>query len=247
MKEYTHSFITLVYNDCTEILKKEIEKNKDKFGKEFFDNFFNAKPKKSVRNKISFKEDFLIYKLFYPISEIQKSIDVINITASFIRTKNIILKRLPKKNYYEYHISNYFNELYIIRERLVSFINIIKKVYKTERNSIQIINELNDLKEQTIIGFKTYCKIRGEHIHGKRFNDNDLSDLNYFELLIKNNRKLKITIGDLINSQYVVIANKWYRKTVIDRKNLYSFFDLYFNKISQIILENGKIRIPRNL
>jgi len=94
--------------------------------------------------------------------------------SPFIKTK------IPSARYLNYHMHNYFNNVYILKGRMTAFLQKIKRSTKdieVKRATDLLINIIDEC-------FEKFGKIRHEHTHRVRYIDKDISRLENFEPLL---------------------------------------------------------------
>jgi hypothetical protein len=156
--------------------------------------------------------------------------------APFIRT------RVPGARYLNYHMHNYFNNVYILKERMTAFVQRIKRSSRDIEIKRGVDNEIANIDQF----FRNYGKIRNEHTHRVRYIDNGISVLETFEgayaSKLFNDRKL-IKKGH-VSMAYSEVKKSWLRFMKTSNISIHGFVSQYFDFITQLILDNnGSFRV----
>ena len=80
-----------------------------------------------VNRKLSPNEYFIANKLFRPLKEIADTIEAIENIPIFAMTFPYKRQGISRAIYLKYHVENYLNELYLLKNRLISYLNLIDK------------------------------------------------------------------------------------------------------------------------
>jgi hypothetical protein len=126
------------------------------------------------------EESFL--KILSGFSEIETAFQVLKDIPFYIKRFPSKHPSISKKRFLNYHIGNYLNENYILRERLVSYQKVITRMYKNHSRLTEMRKHVKKL-EILVSGFDRIVTIRGKHVHQERYDDEDLKRLNVYELM----------------------------------------------------------------
>jgi hypothetical protein len=145
-------------------------------------------------------------------------------------------KKITKLRNLSYHVENYFSELFILRERINTYLKKIRKSFKKDKNRQSIVSITNSFLIITKKVFSEPSKTRGRHIHETRFQDNEIRRLESLELLkLVNDGELKRIISPYFNFDYLLLKKKWKRRVkkmnVSFRKYLDTFGELLVNHL----------------
>jgi hypothetical protein len=156
--------------------------------------------------------------------------------SAFIRT------RIPDARYLNYHMHNYFNNVYILKERVTAFLQRIKRSSKDIEKKRAADSEIEIIDEY----FRSHGKIRNEHTHRIRYIDNDISTLETLEgaygSKLFNDRKL-VKKGHVLMA-YSEVKKSWLRFVKASNISISDFVSQYFDFIIQLILdEHGSLRV----
>lgn len=202
---------------------------------------------KALSQPLTREETFLSQKLLQPLSEIINSLEMIDDIIIYVR--NFPFKRhgISKVSYLRYHIANYLNELYILKNRLIAYVTTISRAYRKSENAQFVHDRLNPLSNIASEAFKDYGKVRGAHVHEERFTDNELERLASLELFSGSDDELGDLAHHIYKMTYKEIRKKWSDKITKDMENMHKIMNHYFEQFIEAVTENGKIKYPSNI
>lgn len=165
----------------------------------------------------------------------------------------LYLKKYPqnliwKSKFLEFVIVNYFNEVYILSKRLETYTKKIIRLYKKHPDIKKLEKIVLDFDRSLEDLFKNHNNNRrSEHVHERRFDDEDLSRLVYLEVLYHNGKNPN---NNFINTEYkkAIAFNKkkWLDNFEKSNKTYESFLDMYFTVIYSVVFDkNGNFRNPK--
>ncbi len=194
------------------------------------------------------REEVYYTKLLKEFGEINQSLNRIYIMKKYLgwtpNTKFIMLKF----DYLLYHIENYYNEIYILKNRLNSYLTLIVRLFRKDIKYKKIIEMANPIFEKSAISLKDMISIRGKHTHEFRFEDDEINkiDITNFMLQITEHHNSDVVAG-MFKSDYIEIRNKWKNIIIENNKKIENVVDVYFKGLNSFILDdNNKLVIPNN-
>ena len=136
---------------------------------------------------------------------------------------------------------NYFNNVYILKERMTSFLKRIKKSSKNSETK-RIADSFSAVVDKY---FENYGKIRNQHTHRIRYIYKDISRLETFEGYYSSSFNQPKTVKKShVSMAYSEVKKAWLRFVETSNKSLIDFVSKYFDFILKLILpENGSFRI----
>jgi hypothetical protein len=147
-------------------------------------------------------------------------------------------------SYLHYHIGNYLNELYILKNRLISYLNILKKAYaKTERNK-NVTEIMRPLLSAVSDTFDPRTNVRAHHIHEYRISNQDLDRLGTLYLLSKGNDQLHKIMRQLFFDDYRKVRKEWSDTMQKEIGEIKKLLDSYFSTLTNAIFQDKSLVIP---
>jgi hypothetical protein len=183
--------------------------------------------------------------------EIMKSFDQIVETIAMLQDGQSYLKELPspEKNtisrYIRYHISNHFNEFFIVLERLNALLRTIQRIYRKDPRFHEFRDHFLDLRSIPD-DFKKLRQNRNYHVHQERYTDPALHKLETLEF----SRLYELGDKQSIDSKYIEVS-KQYHDWLLDMVNgtinsLEEMLNLFFGILGRFLFDQeGKFMPPR--
>lgn len=226
------------------------ENNFKKFEKlmaDFSSEFITPLYKKMQENNEMYTEQTSVeFQIFKGYTEISTSYETLLLIEKFITIDPPDSEGINYSNYLNYHIHNYLQEMYILKERLNSYATIIQRRYskvidKEFLNSIMsslfeiIKNSLHSITGEGKSG------VRNTHVHLERFLDEEMKWLSSTTFLAQFHDEFKIES----KKAYIDAKNKWYGLIQNNNVEVLKLLDTYFNTLFHILTIDGKIHLPK--
>ncbi len=191
-------------------------------------------------------EEKVLKKMVFGISEIEASFQTLNDIPLYI-------KRFPNKNsnisktrFLNYHVGNYLNENYILRERLVTYQKVIARMYKNDERLSELNKQIKKI-EVLVTGFDGIIVTRGRHVHQERYGDEDFERLTFFERMAKEDDPLSSILGEVYPLALKDYRAKWIKTISENNDNLKKILDMYFEILYSIVFDkNGNFIYPKS-
>lgn len=189
---------------------------------------------------VSTKDHSFFIKLFREFSEIPDTVKALKLSGIFISLAPPRSKKVTHDDYIRYHIHAYLQEIYILKERLISYAKKLQRVYaKTQRKTI-FDESVNPMFELVANFFKDLVSIRGGHVHACRFSDEGLDKLVTYTLISNFNDEYV----HLTKIKYKLLQLEWKGRVKDINKAMMTLLDTYCNALFNAITEEGKIVVP---
>lgn len=190
------------------------------------------------------KEEKTLLVIEENMREISYILNYLNDSKLYIYSmpKPFIKNKIPDARYLNYHMHNYFNNVYILKARMSAFMQRIKRA-STEIETKNAASAFYTTIEQF---FDKYGKIRDKHTHSVRYIDNDIYNLETFESAYSSpvfNSK-KIIKKRHISMAYSEVKNTWLdfmKKSNVAISNLVSKYLHFLNEL--ILNKDGSFKI----
>lgn len=226
-----------------------IENSFKKFEKlmaDFSSGFITPLYKKmQENNEMYIEQTSFEFQIFRGYTEISTSYETLLLIEKFIKINPPDSEGINHSNYLNYHIHNYLQEMYILKDRLDRYLKLITERYKADFNQVLLddikINLLKFIKGvlQNITGHTTGA--RSKHVHYERFFDEEMKWLSSTTLLAQFHDEFKIES----KKAYIDAKNKWHGLIQNNNVEVLNLFDTYFNVLFHIITIDGKIHLPK--
>lgn len=182
--------------------------------------------------------------IFNGYSEIKNTYDTLNLIEKFLSINPPDIEGIDYSNYLIYHIHNYLNEMYILKERLKSYATQISRKYKKDINVKSLIGLLIPLITNVLSCIVAEGKdgARNLHVHHERFMDEEMKWLSSTTFLSKHHKEFEIHA----QKAYDIAQRKWINVIQNNNLELIKLFDIYFDTIYSIITINDVIVLPKD-
>lgn len=204
------------------------------FSPQYFKPFYEAKLKDE--ELYPSKKD-LGYVIFMGFNEISSSLENIRLTLSFISIVPPKSKKINRSDYLKYHIHVYLQEIYILKERLNEYATKLQRKYSKINKEVDVKKLMIPLFKLVKITFQGITNTRSEHVHSKRFSDNDLDWLSSTTFLSKHHQEYEKTS----KLAYKKASLKWKKTIKNNIKEINNIIDVYFDVIYTIITSNNNL------
>jgi predicted transcriptional regulator with HTH domain len=129
------------------------------------------------------KSEEVTQKLLFGFSEIQESIDNLHNIAIYVRRFPYANAGVEKGAYLRYHVENYLQELYILKERLKSYVTIVSRAYRLDPRGERLTAVAKAIEKHFREVFAGSLQARGRHVHERRHSDPELERLRALEMV----------------------------------------------------------------
>jgi len=120
------------------LTKPIVEQRMEELGKTFWNEIFDLKGKRAIDRKLSQEEAFF-GKVFRGYIEICNSYNCLKDIQVYIGRFPYNDTSISKVAYLIYHIVNYMNEVYVLKERLSAYLTKIGRLYKNDQRHNEIL------------------------------------------------------------------------------------------------------------
>lgn len=249
--ENTSIYLEVIFQTFQKILLPLLQEEREKNDHEspMMNMILGLDGPRSVPHNSSPTEYFIANKIFRPISEIFNTVESIENIAIYIRTFPYKRQGISKVSYLKYHVENYLNELYLLKNRLIAHLNLIEKSYKKSATSLHVSQKIKPLYDVISKVLEGYVELRGIHVHQYRYSDYDFDRLSFLELLSrgKTEDNFKQIIKNLLNDAYSETRKKWIAKINSDVDGIHGLLEFYFEQLISALIADGKLIFPDNL
>lgn len=229
------------------IAQKEIMENFDKhkgeLGEYAMNHLFDTGGPTSMDRDISQREQYF-GDIFYGFNEINDSLETLKDIPVYIRSFPFRNKRITKPRYLRYHIENYFNEVYILKERLIAYLNTIKKAFKSDKHYRKVHKVTKPLYKIITEPLEGILNTRGAHVHEYRIRNRDLSRLETMELLVSSGSDdVSEKLEGYYKFSYRQIRKKWKKTFKNNNEQITELLSIYGENLLRILFGPDKQKL----
>lgn len=183
--------------------------------------------------------------IFNGYSEISDSLKTLQLIEKFIKINPPKEDGINHSNYLTYHVHNYLQEMYILKERLTTYSTKIQRSYsKVIDNKIlkSTIESLMKIILDALNGITGTHGARNKHVHGEKFKDEELNWLSSTTFLSGFHDEFRIKS----EHAYIKAKSKWSTTVESNNQELNKLIDIFFNTIYAVISVDDKIVLPED-
>jgi hypothetical protein len=242
--EYSSKYISIVMNEMSVAIDWEKAVNDQELKDAVWNSLFDLDGPRVVKNRASDKSLFVANKLFRGISEIYttfNNLENIEIYARRFPYRSLGISRL---DYLKYHIENYLNEIYTLKERLIAYSKTVSRAYRKSDNAQEIQVNLSNASKYVSSALSKIVETRGAHVHSFRYSDSEIDRLSTLELLSKTDDGPAALFNNLFLDTYRQTRKKWVNAMKVNRVELEKVLDYYCKVLFESITDGRKVIYP---
>jgi len=218
-----------------ELIEKEDLKNNPEYHNVLTNQLLGLSgPKRITRKMTPF--DLFFSKLYTGFNEIHNSYDSLLDIEVYLRRFPYNKTRVSKTRYLAYHMENYLNEVYILKERLDSYCTIVGRLYRNDQTlkDLDLKKAMKDLSAFVQKSLKGITDTRGAHVHNTRFTDENLARLSTMELINYGPKKISL-LETLYDSTHRNIRKEYVVAIKQNNERIRIILDTYFEVLYAIV------------
>jgi hypothetical protein len=221
----------------------KLQENKE-LGEALMNTILGTEGPRTVSSPPSPRSVFVANKLFRPLGEIIDSLSNIHNIAIYVNSFPYRRQRVSRVAYLRYHIESYYEEIYILKERLIAYLTAITRAYRKSDRAKVVKEGLGPLFSIVSNTLKAYVDRRGAHVHVARYSDGDIDRLSTLELLSSQQGRLAETLAPLYHEAYRSVRRTWHRRIKDDLAALDNLIDAYFERVLACTIVDGRLVYP---
>lgn len=174
--------------------------------------------------------------------EIERAADSIRDITVFIRRFPYSGTGVSRVRYLRHNIESYLQDVYILRERLNSFLPVLKKKFRFAPQAGDISDRLDGLHQFVESTMKSMLAARSYHVHEYRYNEPDLDRLDTLELLVESSPEQ--VFDGYYQAEYRRIRRRWAATISASVESMDAILDGYFDMLSTFMIIDGQLVYP---
>ena len=124
-------------------------------------------------------------KMFRDFGEIHTCIERLKDFETYVSRFPFGRTRITRDAYLQMVVEGHLHDLYLLKERLIAFAKRIARAYKRDSDSKRIARGAMALEEFVLKALGRFIKVRGNHVHVKRYTHADIDRLRLISILQK--------------------------------------------------------------
>jgi hypothetical protein len=215
--------------------------------KDLSNHLFGLNYPDSIKSKLT-PTDHFFSKLFLGFKEIAESYFSLLDFEEYIGKRPYNKTEIPKARHLRYHITNYLNEVYRLKQRLKSYATIISRSYRTDPRFPIVKQQTDSLKTFIENSLSSIVHIRETLVKQNRYSDENLDRLSSLELLATHDDGQLKPIRQLYAKEYRRIRKNWKEWIHNNNKLIKKLLNEYLNVIYKIVVDkNANINYPQSI
>lgn len=177
--------------------------------------------------------EYISSTLIQGFREITHALERLELLENLFNTPAPNSDRISKNTYLNFLIGAHLQEVYILEQRLGTYAKKVSRAYKNNFNGEELAALVRGRLDQTI-------KVRGEHVHSRRFEDRRLDFISGLTLL----GELAEQLGLSAETKYAEVQLEWAVKTRVANSEVSAVIEEYFKSIHSAITNDAGIILP---
>jgi hypothetical protein len=203
-------FERLLYVDYQRYLSRVVPRNADEVLQRYRDAAAGKPLPASSDYGASRDEKFLI-KLLGHVAEIRASYDGLLDAAAFLRRYPYKPQhRITQERFVRYHVEHFYQEIYILRERLYTFSKWLQRAYRNTPQAAVVGAVSTVIPKLFNEHTEHLTRVRGRHVHETRVDDAELRQMTLLEAVSGLQPRLQRLIR-LRQRRHRIEAARWAR------------------------------------
>lgn len=211
---------------------------------DFAPSFIRPLAEEKLKDKSFFStQEGIEFIIFNGFSEISDSLKTLKLIEKFIKINPPKENGINYSNYLTYHVHNYLQEMYILKERLTTYSKKVKRSYSKVIDNNILNNAIESLMKiilDALNGIAGSDGARNKHVHAEKFKDEELKWLSSTTFLSDFHDEFTIES----EHAYLKAQDKWSRTVENNNQELNKLIDIFFNTIYALISIDDKVVLP---
>ena len=186
------------------------------------------------------KEDRAPIELFHRMFEIETSIQNLFDAEIYIRRFPFIKTRVTKVRYLRYVFVNYLSEVYLLKQRLKSFLKLVEDLYANGSQRKEVKKVTQPLFRLVATAFENIIAARSMHVHKETYSDKLLEKLGILELISKGDEEKEYQLNWLgyVEWQYRDVRKQKAKQIREINQEIEKILDFFFSELYPIVFDD---------
>ena len=238
-KEFSRSYVPIV------------KEHKKELGQSILNSLFDDPGPKHIYRVPAPKEIYL-KRIFDGFLEIHSSYQALTDIEIYINRFPFSATSVTKPRYLRYHVENYFNEMYLLKKRLLAFLTIIGRNFRKDSRHSDVLAATRPLFRIVDDSLEDIVDIRGRHVHQKRYSDTQIDRLELMELFsrtVKEDDELSMALKTFYQFEYKRIRSEWKSQIKQNNETVNKLLMIYSDNLHPILFspENNELIYPSTI
>jgi len=194
--------------------------------------------------------DYFMAEIFRGFSEIDESFRTLEDIAFYVRRFPFARTKVTKERYLQFHIECYYTEVYLMRERLKSYLKLLRRRFKRGAPLPTLQETCARLESVTTEALKGVTNMRSQHVHQSRITDKAIARMRMASLLMLSpDPKMRDVMADYHRELHRDAKRTWSRTMKSNNAAIRKLLDHFFGALEPMLFdsETGKVRRPKHI
>lgn len=202
---------------------------------------FGGAPSDPIPPKALKRDEVVLLKLFFGMVQITDAFDMLKDAEVYIR-RFPYQGLIPPHRFMRYHITNFYNNVYVLSERLKQYATIVGRSYRKATHVAKSEDTISNLNRMVVTVMRPINDDRGTYIHQSHFQDDHFERLSLTTLLATRAQgqaddQFKHSMARLNKVSFRRARKEWGEIFASDIENISRLLDSYFAIIHKIVLD----------
>lgn len=194
--------------------------------------------------------DYFIAEVFRGFSEIDESFRTLEDIAFYVRRFPFPQTKVTKERYLQFHVECYYAEVYVLRERLTTYLKLIRRRFKRSSSLPTLQATCQRLEDVSTEALRGVTDVRSSHVHRARMSDSAINRMKLASLMMLSpDHKMKKAMQDYHRELHRDAKRKWSRTMKNNNLAIGELLDVFFGTLEPVLfnIQLGKIREPKHI
>jgi hypothetical protein len=178
------SFQHTMFTIATNHIRRGIKPHEREFEEVLWNHLLDRAGPRVLDKKLTVDEQFFA-KILQGFLEIRSSLQTLQDIEFYIRRFPYSKTSITRPRHLRYHIESHSNEIYILRERLKTFLTMIERLYRKDSRHTDIQRTTKVLSTLVTDMLEGVTNTRSKHTHQSRLQNEDLNRLESLDLITR--------------------------------------------------------------
>lgn len=243
------TFTRLLLDAATEHSKPIFDQHHKELGEAIHNDLFDLDGPREVARHHS-PRDYFMAEVFRGFSEIDESFRTLEDIAFYIRRFPFPDTKVTKERYLQFHVECYYSEVYVLRERLTTYLKVISRRLKRSPSIASLQETCQRLEAISTEALRGVTDVRSHHVHRSRMSDSAINRMKMVSLLMLSpDPKMRQAMQNYHRELHREAKRQWSRTMKSNNEAIGKLLDIFFGTLEPLLFDVklGKIREPKYL
>ena len=227
-----------------------VDEHREELGETIKNHIFDLHGPRHLPRRLNAREQYFS-RIFYGFTEIFTSLDTLDDIAFYVRRFPFEGTRITRERYLQFHVESHYSEIYVLRERLYSYITIFRRQFRRDPQLPDVEKRCDALTVVLGSALAGVVGLRGRHIHRARFSDDAIDRLSTIGLLSRgsDSSEFSILMRNYYREEHKNVRGIWRGRMRENVKAIRQLLDAFFEALLPMVFdpETEMLRYPRGI